>query len=583
MLRSFCARHATAAFAIFLPLQGLLGAGEVVVNHPGYPFFHSSGIDQPRLYGLLTDGGTVIEDADGPVVFRAFVDTGSSGFVLSNLHVSGEHEVRSFGFGEADYLGQYTNVGIGGDEVGWVTRDFGIRLINDPMPAEGEVPLADFVDYGGGHRLWVRQAPGLGEVTVMETEEWTIPLVSPINIVGMPVIRQRVMAMEWQPIPEEMADMLPAEARLLETKLLERTDSGIPPSNITLALEMRDFVTAARGGEMLPSVASNPLVRDVRVTHDPSRGSVTANWLFDTGAASSFISFRWARQIGLIPENYESLAAFMADHTAAGGMTSQVGGIGPDTVKVPILTVNEIRVPAQEGFDVVWENVRVLVFDHQGLADLELEGIFGMNLIGPAATVDSSLLEDLGFSEDGGGNQQALDLLFMLLSDITPTPFDSVVFEVTGEQSGELRLLGEQPVTPVSSYSEWRESHFTSAELSDEGISGDGADPEGDGLPNLLEYAFGGRPAAFTPRYRLPLVGERDGFLTITFPRLRDANDIIYRVEVSADLAEWVEIWNSGDVPFPDPQFNIAPTTVADAEPLAGTGKRFLRMRVERL
>lgn len=583
---SLSSRYAVAAVTAFLsllPVTGLLATGQVVLNDPAFPSFHSGALDQPRLYGLLTDNGAVIEDEQGPVIFRAFVDTGSSGFVLSNLHATGDHDVQSFGFVEEDYIGQYTNLGIGGEETGRVSRDFGVRLINDPMPTGEEIPLTEFIDYGE-HRLWVREAPGLGEVTMMETDEWVIPLVSPVNIVGMPVIEQRVMVMEWQPIPEELSDMLPPEARSLETKLLEKGDSAIPAGNVTLDLEMRHFVTEAREGEVLPGVARNPLVKNVRITHDRSRGSITSNWLFDTGAGSSFISFRWAKEIGLIPGGYENLAAYLADHTAAGGMTSQVGGIGPGTVDVPILNLNEIRVPAREGFDVVWENVRVLVFEHPDLADLELEGIFGMNLIGPAATVDSSLLEELGFSEDGGGNQQVLDLLFMLLSDITPSPFTSVVFEVTGEETGELRLstMRADPFV-AGSYDSWRDHHFTSSELADEEVSGEMADPDGDGVPNLLEYAFGGVPGSFTRRHRFPHIREEGGHLAMTFDRFRQAAGIAYVVEASSDLDEWVEIWNSGDVPYPEDGFNVAVTTVSDPEAIAGSGKRFLRMRIDRV
>src|SRR5690625_1805195 len=127
------------------------GSETIVVNHPDYPFFHATAMDQPRLYGILTDGDEVITDENGAVLFRAFIDTGSSGFVLSNLHATGDHETASFGFGEEDYIGSYTNVGIGGEELGSVSRPFGIRLLNAPLPADGNLSIDDFVEIGRAH------------------------------------------------------------------------------------------------------------------------------------------------------------------------------------------------------------------------------------------------------------------------------------------------------------------------------------------------------------------------------------------------------------------------------------------------
>jgi hypothetical protein len=40
----------------------------------------------------------------------------------------------------------------------------------------------------------------------------------------------------------------------------------------------------------------------------------------------------------------------------------------------------------------------------------------------------------------------------------------------------------------------WRTSYFSPSELANPNISGDTAGPDGDGIPNLLEYALNGRP-----------------------------------------------------------------------------------------
>lgn len=562
---------------LFAEAVGFAGGESVVLNDPAFPSFHSTSLDHPRLYGLLTDGGVIMEDENGPVLFRAFIDTGSSGFVLSNLHATGSHDTPSYGLTEDDYIGVYTNTGIGGEEVGSVTRPFGVLLYNDPLPVDGDLKEEDFVNFGESH-LWVRDQPGTGEVVEIDIGGGFIyPLVSPINIVGMPVIRQRVMLMEWIDIPPELEGLLPPEAKSIQTKLLPPGHPDLPATNVTLDMEMRDFVGEAPSGETLPTMSRNPMVKNVTISHDPGFPGVTADWLFDTGAGSSFISFSWAKQIGLIPQSYQNLESFVIDHAAGGGMTSQIGGIGADAVTVPILMLNEIRVPAREGFDLVWENVRILVFDHPELAALGLEGIFGMNLIGPAATIDSSKLGNVSLGDD-----ELLLLLLLALSDISPTPFESIQFEVTGETTGELRLFTDRVAAPVSTFGSWRETNFSAEDAADPAVSGPEADPDGDGLPNLLEYAVGGVPGeasrAGMPEHSVHTEnGEQ--FLALTYERVKAASDLAFHVESSDDLIHWdaastvlVETEDLG---------NTERVTVRTEQPIDTGLRKFLRLRVE--
>lgn len=582
-------RVVAACLSLLAGAASLTGTETVILNDPDYPFFHATAMDQPRLYGLLTDNGEVMQDENGPVVFRAFIDTGSSGFVLSHLHAApNNYDVASFEFDETDdYIGTYTNLGIGGQEVGSVSRPFGVLLYNDPFPTEGSVPVTDFDNYGE-HSLWVRQSEGLGEVVVIPIpiwEDWTIDytLISPVNIVGMPVIAQRSMVMEWQPLPPELLELLPEiseHVKEIRTRLLPHGDSLIPGSNITLDLEMRDFVGEPSPGETLPSMNRNPLVKNITISHDPGHDSLTGNWLFDTGAGSSFISFNWAKQIGLIPASYEDLETFVDDHIADDGMVAQIGGIGDETVIVPIMNLNEIRVPAREGFDIVWQNVRILVFDHPDLAELELEGIFGMNLIGPAATIDTRALEGGGL----GGDATQIAALLNLLSDVTPSPFNSIVFEVTGEETAELQLFSPRIPPAITSFADWRSLRFGPEEKDVESISGPQADPDNDGIPNLLEYALARDPTA-PSRKNLPTPiieeFEEELYLTFTYTRIKPAADLEFIVETSHDMADWrtdeTVVANIEDLGSRER------ITVRDTQPWDSTASRFLRLRVNLL
>jgi len=97
------------------------------------------------------------------------------------------------------------------------------------------------------------------------------------------------------------------------------------------------------------------------------------------------------------------------------------------------------------------------------------------------------------------------------------------------------------------------------------------ADPDGDGIPNFLEFAFGDHP--LEAESGSPIVSEFAGdYLAISFFRARA--DLTYLVEGSSELVEWSLIPHT-QVPVGTIQ------TVTDAEPLSpGTPRRFLRVRV---
>ncbi len=91
-------------------------------------------------------------------------------------------------------------------------------------------------------------------------------------------------------------------------------------------------------------------------------------------------------------------------------------------------------------------------------------------------------------------------------------------------------------------YDAWFTANFTVPEQSDSNISGITADPDGDTIPNLLEYAL-----HLDPRVAdvdgLPVVGVTtvgpDDFATITYRLNLEADDIGISVEVSANGTDW--------------------------------------------
>jgi hypothetical protein len=116
-------------------------------------------------------------------------------------------------------------------------------------------------------------------------------------------------------------------------------------------------------------------------------------------------------------------------------------------------------------------------------------------------------------------------------------------------------------------------------------------DPENDGLPNLLEYAFGGNPKVADAHERGVQAGrhEVDGvsFLRVAFRRRMADGSLIYRVQESTNLGQWTDLnlnnrmigtpQNMGDGTESVEVMGTLPMNGVDAAP-----KGFLRVNVEK-
>jgi hypothetical protein len=453
-------------------------AGDVVLYDPASPVIKASAIDQPILNAYLAygaDPNLAVTSGGEAVVFNAFVDTGASSSMISYLQATGLYEVPSLGFDSNTYVGDYTETGIGGQEAGKVSRPFNVFVLSGNSNSAYGAALGDFAHYGA-HNLWVRQAEGVGEaVSLMD-----FPLVDPVNIVGMPVIRQRVMEMDFTPLKNvdfssamgglDIFSLLDSNASLddldvsslsgssgMNTRLLEAGSPALHATNVTLQLRLKNFVGAPPPGQVLPTSSANPVVPHISVARDANgttRRATENEWLFDTGAGSSFISFRRAQELGLIPLTDGNLAQFMATYS---GPALPIGGVG-QSVNVPRMRVDEIRVPAKEGFDLVWKNVDVLVLDilsdANGGGDSTLDGVFGMNLLAPSANIDVTVdpamlnLSDATDVYDMLATMGSLSTLLDSLMDFSPGYFDYAAFDATNPDNVELRLWTDAAPEP---------------------------------------------------------------------------------------------------------------------------------------
>jgi autotransporter-associated beta strand protein len=183
---------------------------------------------------------------------------------------------------------------------------------------------------------------------------------------------------------------------------------------------------------------------------------------------------------------------------------------------------------------------------------------------------------------NSGQALQAGDTFQLFGSSSITGSFDSISLPSLG-QGLEWRtdaLLTEGTLTVVSTATPleiWSQSKFSPQQLADPAISGTEADPDKDGLVNLLEYAFGSEPMIHDSSVR-PTGQLNAGFGTLAYTRNKSATDLAYVVEASSALMDWTPVaeqrWQVID------QGATEQVTARDSVSVGGAGGRFMRLKV---
>ena len=129
-----------------------------------------------------------------------------------------------------------------------------------------------------------------------------------------------------------------------------------------------------------------------------------------------------------------------------------------------------------------------------------------------------------------------------------PTPRHGISASVIGNRiympgGGVLQGFGASDVNEVfivaiPTFAQWQRVYFTPEELSNPAVSGENADPNHNGLTNLLDYAFTNDPRGTATRFQ-PYALADETHVSLVYPQSVSATDLTCTVEESSNLTNW--------------------------------------------
>ena len=183
-------------------------------------------------------------------------------------------------------------------------------------------------------------------------------------------------------------------------------------------------------------------------------------------------------------------------------------------------------------------------------------------------------------------HEQAVEVNIVPVADGLAEGDETVTLQLLADPSYTLGRPATATVTIADDpYDAWRRLRFTTAQLADPAISGDDADPDGDGQSNILEFGLDLNPWVSDPSPLRLAVEHDDGNLNcyLGFDRNFDALGDVFLIESATNLLspEWVDITASLRVLAREPGPQGESVVLLETQSLTNAPQRFYRLNFQ--
>jgi hypothetical protein len=369
--------------------------------------------DQPQIHAAIYRSGDTqpisASDGSGGTSFdvQAFLDTGTSGFVLSHETAQG------LGIASEQVNGQpatYSDFGVVGSEDFDISEPIHFAL----APFQPNADVDNVNDWTTVYNQTV--GPVRTEINRQPADD----VIGPLDIIGMPAMQNKVVVMDPTPV-DQLADNMHTFIYDPGTPFHPNTtdtDPGIPLVNNYVKLSYGDFsrfTQTSPDGAQPPTLAMNPFIGPNPVNQLQSNPppdstppisiamgslSTTGSFLFDTGSAASFISTSLAGKVGVSyePGTYNTSNPQLVDsngNPVPNQFVLPIGGLGGPSINVAGFFLDSMTLQTTRGVPIEFRGAPVLVADIS-VADpvtgqsLTLDGDFGMNYLVASTSIDQN-------------------------------------------------------------------------------------------------------------------------------------------------------------------------------------------------
>ena len=255
---------------------------------------------------------------------------------------------------------------------------------------------------------------------------------------------------------------------------------------------------------------------------DPGWSTNGAGYSFHHGFGAGMVD---AAAAVAMAENWQNLGPLETISLSSGALQATIPDDLPSGIDASLeFPASQLRI----------EHVRLTVdIDHKYRGDLAI------TLTSPDGTVSR-------FSEVHEDANQDMNYTFLSVHHWGESPTgtwtlnasDGAEFDNGTLNNFTIELLGSMP---SSGFEQWQLNHFSALQLLNPAISGENADPDGDGKVNLLEYATAGNPLTFDKAGE-PILLNAGGILSLQYFANTANTDLTYTAQVSTDLINWTDI-----------------------------------------